>query len=124
MPGMPRDFQILFLWILGKDIISGAVYFLASKIEAFKNRGGDDGRWSTDFEDITYLLNNRKSIWKEILETDIAVGDYVQDFFTILLDNRYLDEWISVHLGYSEQQRTDVIISNIAELVEIRKQRK
>ena len=109
---------------MGKDIISGAVYFLASKIEAFKNRGGDDGRWSTDFEDITYLLNNRKSIWKEILETDIAVGDYVQDFFTILLDNRYLDEWISVHLGYSEQQRTDVIISNIAELVEIRKQRK
>ena len=40
-------------------------YFLASKLEAFKNRGNNDGRTSTDFEDIVYILNNRSSIWKE-----------------------------------------------------------
>ncbi|SER33568.1 hypothetical protein SAMN04488023_107159 [Pedobacter rhizosphaerae] len=99
-------------------------YFLASKIEASKNRGGNDGRWSTDFEDITYLLNNRKTIWKEIIEINSSVADYLHDFFLLLLNNKYLDEYISVHLGYSEQQRTDTIISNIVELVETMKQRK
>jgi len=36
-----------------------APYFLASKFEAFKGRGGDR-RTSYDFEDIVYFLDNRK----------------------------------------------------------------
>lgn len=39
-------------------------YFLATKIEAFKNQGGD-GRMSSDFEDIIFVLNNRRAIWDE-----------------------------------------------------------
>lgn len=39
-----------------------APYFLATKLEAFRGRGENDGRWSTDFEDIVYLLNNRSGI--------------------------------------------------------------
>lgn len=45
-------------------------YFLATKLEAFKNRGHGDGRTSTDFEDIVYLLNNRSTIWKELRNTE------------------------------------------------------
>jgi len=40
-------------------------YFIATKLEAFKNRGENDGRTSSDFEDIIYVLNNRSTIWKE-----------------------------------------------------------
>jgi predicted nucleotidyltransferase len=38
-------------------------YFLASKIDAFNDRGHNDGRSSSDFEDIVYILNNRPAIW-------------------------------------------------------------
>lgn len=37
-------------------------YLLASKIEAIKNRGGNDLRQSHDFEDIVFLLENDPSI--------------------------------------------------------------
>jgi hypothetical protein len=42
------------------------IHFLASKIEAFHSRGGGNGRMSTDFDDIVYLLNNREQICDEI----------------------------------------------------------
>jgi predicted nucleotidyltransferase len=44
-------------------------YFIASKLEAFKDRGNNDGRTSTDFEDIVYVLENRLAIWKEMKES-------------------------------------------------------
>lgn len=40
-------------------------WFIASKLEAFRGRGGNDGRMSTDFEDIVFMLNNRTSIGKK-----------------------------------------------------------
>lgn len=90
-----------------------APYFLATKLEAFKSRGADDGRTSTDFEDIVYLLNNRKTIWKELSNTSGSLKDYLQNEFLQLLDNPYLDEWLSVHLDYSEQDRTRYIIGGL-----------
>jgi predicted nucleotidyltransferase len=89
------------------------VYFLASKMAAFNNRGGGDGRGSTDFEDIIYLLNNRTTIWKELRE---AVGDiavYLKKQFGGLLENPYIDEWISGNLEQNEQQRTITIIGEL-----------
>ncbi|QPH41112.1 hypothetical protein [Pedobacter endophyticus] len=93
------------------------VHFLASKIEAFKNRGNDDGRWSTDFEDIIYILNNRSTIWEEILSCDDELFDYIEGFFSDLIVNKYLDEWISVHLGYGEEERTAVIIGLLSDFI-------
>ena len=40
-------------------ILSGP-YFIATKLEAYKDRGFRDGRTSQDFEDIIYVLENRK----------------------------------------------------------------
>jgi hypothetical protein len=62
------------------------LYFLASKIEAFKNRGGGDGRWSSDFEDIVYVLNNRTAVWKEIRESDNRVKSYLKEQFRTFLE--------------------------------------
>ncbi|MEO8762767.1 MAG: hypothetical protein ABI416_00675 [Ginsengibacter sp.] len=45
--------------------ILSAPYFIATKLEAFKNRGKNDGRTSTDFEDIVFVLENRSSIWED-----------------------------------------------------------
>lgn len=47
-----------------------APHFVATKLEAFKNRGGNDPRQSHDFEDIVYLLENRSVIWDEMNAVD------------------------------------------------------
>lgn len=43
-----------------------ASYFIASKLEAYKSRGKNNGRTSTDFEDIIFVLNNRNEIWQDL----------------------------------------------------------
>lgn len=104
---------------LGDDIqvkLFTSPYFLASKIEAFNNRGNDDGRWSTDFEDIVYLLNNRSTIWQEIIDAEDDVKSFILAEVEKLLKNKYLDEWIGSHLEYNQQDRIGFIMDSLAEL--------
>jgi len=42
---------------------------------------------------------------------------YIVDEFQDLLNNKYIDEWISVHLEYSEQERQYFILDSIRDLV-------
>ncbi|MBD0331198.1 MAG: hypothetical protein ICV66_00940 [Chitinophagaceae bacterium] len=93
------------------------VYFLATKMEAFNNRGGGDGRWSSDFEDIVYVLNNRNSIWAELQTADKEVKAYLKKQFRLLLENEYISEWISVHLEQSEQKRLRMITGELTAFV-------
>lgn len=95
-----------------------AVYFIATKLEAFKGRGENDGRFSTDFEDIVYVLNNRNTIWEEFAEAPINLFVYLQNEFKKILEEPYIDEWISVHLDYQEQRRVNFIIESLREFVE------
>lgn len=53
------------------------VWFITSKLEAFRNRGENDGRMSTDFEDIVFVLNNRTSIWEEMDNAPLTVKEYL-----------------------------------------------
>ena len=76
-----------------------APYFIASKLEAFKGRGKNDGRTSTDFEDIVFVIANRKKVWEEFSDTDNAVKVYLKKEFSRLLDNQFLNEWIAAHLA-------------------------
>ena len=51
------------------------LYYLATKIEAIKGRGGYDLRLSHDFEDFSYVLNNRPDItsqFDELADDDLA----------------------------------------------------
>jgi predicted nucleotidyltransferase len=66
--------------------ILSAPYFIATKLEAHKNRGKNDGRTSQDFEDIIYVLENRKVIWEEIKNSNDQ------------LKNPNLFEWIDCHV--------------------------
>jgi predicted nucleotidyltransferase len=94
-----------------------SAYFLASKLEAFKSRGNNDGRTSTDFEDIIFVLNTRSAIWQDLLDAPKDVNDYLKMEFNQLLANPYFDEWVSVHLNYTEQRRVNFIIGSIGEFV-------
>lgn len=77
-----------------------APYFIASKIEAFKNRGNDDGRTSSDFEDIVFILENRSSIWKEMDNIDPPLRDYLLNEFTNFNNYPHIEEWIGSHSSF------------------------
>lgn len=94
-----------------------AVYFIAAKLEAYKNRGNNDGRTSSDFEDIVFILNYRSAIWKELELATQSVKQYLQETFKELLNDVYIYEWISAHLDYSEQRRVNFIIGGLVNFV-------
>jgi hypothetical protein len=73
----------------------------------------NDGRTSSDFEDIIFVLNNRNTIWKEIQEADKPVKQYLKDEFIKLVAGNNIDEWIAAHLDYNDQQRGDYILDRL-----------
>ena len=94
-------------------------YFLATKMEAFKNRGEGDGRMSSDFEDITFILNNRNTIWEELENAPTRVGKFLKEEFNKIAESDLLYEWIGSHLDYSEQKRTALIVAGIERFVHL-----
>jgi predicted nucleotidyltransferase len=92
-------------------------FFIASKMEAFKGRGSGDGRLSSDFEDIVFVLNNRRAIWDEMQMCSPNLKHYLKTEFENLSKSNYLYEWVSAHLDYSEQRKTDFIIGGIEDLI-------
>ena len=91
--------------------IFSPVFFLATKLEAFHDRGAGDGRTSSDFEDIVFVLSNRTTIWEELRDAQHAAGAFVKESLGQLLQNPHLAEWISCHLEYSEQNRVPRILN-------------
>ena len=89
------------------------VYFLAVKMEAYKSRGGNDGRTSTDFEDIIFILNKRNTIWEELNVASNAVKKYLKESFRKWLKEKYLEEWISCHVDFEEQKRVNIIMGGL-----------
>ncbi|MBX7096014.1 MAG: hypothetical protein K1X56_14935 [Flavobacteriales bacterium] len=99
-----------------------APYFLATKFEAFKNRGGDY-RTSHDFEDIIYVIDNRINIVEEVLKSDEEVKTYLQNEFRKLLGDKLADEGMMAHLFYeTATERLKMIKDKMEEIVRIEKQ--
>lgn len=87
-----------------------APYFIATKLEAFKNRGKGDGRTSTDFEDIVYVLENRQKIWQEMSATETSLKKYLTDEFRALSRTEHIEEWIEGHVGFKSTGVTHYLI--------------
>ncbi len=92
-------------------------YFLATKFEAFANRVKHDGRSSEDFEDIVFVLEHRRSVWKEMEESDSTIKDYLRNTFSQLLSNKYITEWIDSNIEFTSPPSTDRIMEKIRKFV-------
>lgn len=92
-------------------------YFIASKLEAFKNRGGSDGRTSSDFEDIIFVFENRNSIWNEMKESEKLVKANLQKEFSRFFENPYFEEWIDVHTSFSSPSSTHYILAALNKFI-------
>jgi hypothetical protein len=86
-------------------------------LRIFKNRGNDDGRTSSDFEDMVFVLENRDAIWEEISSSNDNIKQYLRHEFFSFLKNPYFEEWIEVHsVPYSSSNT--YILGNIKEFLD------
>ena len=97
--------------------ILSSPYFIATKLEAFKSRGGGDGRTSQDFEDIVYVLENRQTIWEELNSTTGEIRNYLINEFEQLKDNVNLFEWIDCHVEYGSPPASYFILDEIEKFI-------
>lgn len=87
------------------------LYYLATKIVAVKSRGGDDLRFSHDFEDFIYVLNNRMDITSLFdNESDEALTEYISSWASEILARQNCREEIECMLPYGDYDRVDYII--------------
>jgi predicted nucleotidyltransferase len=73
-------------------------YFLATKIEAFKGRGGGDYRANHDMEDIITVVDGRPEIASEIITSPDSLKNYLSESFRAFLANGEFLEAIPGHL--------------------------
>lgn len=73
-------------------------YFIASKWEACKSRGGNDLRFSSDFEDLVFVLDQAPDAEAELLNSPADIRAWLKEEFTGLLRNPSIDEFIYAHM--------------------------
>lgn len=73
-------------------------YFLATKLEAFKDRGHNDFYGSHDFEDIIYLLDNRTTIVEEIMAADNDIKEYIKSELSAIQKHPQSGEILAMHI--------------------------
>lgn len=84
--------------------------FIATKLEAIPDRGGDDLRGSQDFEDIVYILNSCSDfIERYQQEKNSDVKTFISDQFTAFAKRPNIMEEIACALPMGEENRVDII---------------
>ena len=94
-------FQTLQTITLAEGIcinILASPYFLATKLEAFNDRGNNDFYGSHDYEDIIYLLDNRTTIVEEILSADEPVKNYIKQHLAKIKNHPQANEILAMHI--------------------------
>lgn len=91
------------------------VYFVATKLEAFRDRGKQDFLASRDLEDILTVINGRMELVDEIRSSEGPVRKFLRSAFASLLgDPRFLES-IPGHLN-PEPQRTSIVIDRLRQM--------
>ena len=97
-----------------------APYFLATKIDAFHNRGNEDFIASHDMEDIITLLDGRPEIVEEVRNAPKDVKIFLSTKFAEFLNNRSFLDALPGHLlpDSASQQRVPILMETINAIVE------
>jgi hypothetical protein len=96
-------------------------YFLATKLEAFANRGGSDIYASHDLEDIVTLVDGRPSLGEEIRsEAPDSVRAFIATTFRQLLDRPGFEEAVEGHLLPEARERLPLVLRLMEKIAELR----
>lgn len=90
--------------------------YLATKFEAFNNRG-KDYRTSHDFEDIIYVLDNRLTIVQEVEESQAEIKEFLKTEINKILRNKFLEEVINSHIHpLMQDERYPIILEKLNQI--------
>jgi hypothetical protein len=93
--------------------------FLATKWEAYMNRG-DDPRMSHDFEDIIYVLDNNLNLVEDVSHADKEVRDFLKQMSIEIQSYSSMNEIIECHLNsMTAEERSKRIIEKLESIEKI-----
>ena len=95
-----------------------APYFLATKMEAFSGRGGNDYMSSHDMEDIITVIDGRDQIVSDISQSPDDLKSYLKEKFHEYLACEDFISCISGHLlpDQASQSRVPIVLKRITEI--------
>ena len=92
---------------------------MATKFKALAGRGGEDYRWSHDFEDIVYILNSCSyfvELYRE--ESNAELRSYLKCKCMELLKRNNILEEIECVLPIGEEERVEYILEVLNKITE------
>ena len=93
--------------------------YLATKFEAFNQRGQDDYRTSHDFEDIIYVIDNRTTIVEEIDKSNDEVKEFLVKEIQKVVNSSYSEEILSAHLHpLILEERYPMLLKKISTIID------
>ena len=99
--------------------ILSAPCYLATKLEAFNDRG-NDYRSSHDIEDIIYVIDNRTTIVNEVKESDKRVYSYLKKELLKIVKQGILTEVLMTHIHpLMIDERMPIIEDKIMQILEL-----
>lgn len=116
MPGFQKSFSLEV-----EDVsirLMPLPYFLASKMEAFFDRGIQDLYASHDLEDILYIFNYTTNLVEQILAADDEVIAYLKGRAERMMSDTKIREVMPAHLFYETvDERLEIILKKMKGIV-------
>lgn len=89
-------------------------YYLATKWEAHKSRGGSDPRMSHDFEDVIYIIDNNIEVVEHIKNSDVLLLDFLRGMAIEILNDPSRNEIIECQINpFTAVERTQMVIEKL-----------
>lgn len=115
MPGFEKSFSIELDDVAIR--LMPLPYLLASKMEAFFNRGIQDLYASHDLEDILYIFNYTTNLVEQILAADDEVIVYLKGCAERIMSDTKIREVIPAHLFYeTADERLEIILEKMKKI--------
>lgn len=94
-----------------------APYFLATKLEAYKDRGNNDVYLSHDLEDIISVVDGREELFEELSAAPPEVRSFVANTFQCIL--KHPDFTNVLPSIVSQSARTGIVLQRFAKISEL-----
>lgn len=91
--------------------------YLATKWEAFNNRGNDP-RTSHDFEDLIYVIDNNLEVVEDIKNASKNVQDFLKEMSTQILHHKSRNEIIECHINpFTAFERREIVVEKLKNIL-------